>query len=103
MLSNLHPLDSTVADTSYVREESRLQTADGVKSIKPFTTKSTSAMGSLIAGALAGMIIGALGAINLFGPVNSTGFIVSLAIGGNITVIAIGGLLWIVIRKDKKK
>lgn len=72
------------------------------ETIQPLTSKSKCAIVACVVVGIAGIVIIALGATNIFGPTGSTEFIASIASGGGSVVIAAGGLLWIIISNNKQ-
>jgi len=57
----------------------------------------------LAIGAVVGLIMVGLGALNLLGPVGTPGFIASVGGGGALTLIASGALLWVAINNHRNK
>lgn len=78
-----------------------LSTAGGEREAKPLSTTSKCAIIAFVIGGVAGIVIIGLGAVNMFGPVGSSGFIGSVAGGGAATVLSGGGLIWIAIANCK--
>jgi hypothetical protein len=65
--------------------------------------KSKYAIAALVVSGVACVVIVALGGLTLFGPIGSTGFIASIAVGGTFVGIAISGIAWIAVVNCKNR
>src|ERR1700724_3161703 len=72
------------------------------KKTMPLSTQLKCALAAFVVVGIAGIVIASLGAINLFGPVGSIEFIATLAGGGALVLIGIGGGAFIICYKNKK-
>jgi hypothetical protein len=103
MATKSNPLNSNTVSTAYSPSDGgSIKTTDGTKHVDSLTPKSKCAIVAFVVGGVAGVVIVILGAINLFGPVGSIGFLVSIAGGGAVAVIAAGGVMWIAISNCKR-
>lgn len=86
---------------SVIPQKGKITTADSERSATPLSNTSKCALAAFVIGGVAGIVLIALGAANLFGPIGSIGFIASIAGGGLFALISAGGLIWIAIANCK--
>lgn len=86
---------------SELPQKGKITTSDGERSAQSLSGTSKCASAAFVLGEVAGIVLIALGAANLFGPIGSIGFIASIAGGGLVALISAGGLIWLVIANCK--
>jgi hypothetical protein len=103
MASKSNSLDSAPLSATYSPSSGgTIKTNEGTKQIELLTSKSKCAIAAFVVEGVAGVVIIILGTTNLFGPVGSIGFVVSIAGGGTVAIIATGGVIWIAVSNCKR-